>query len=186
MAILENIDIDKGILQNIDIDKISYRLGFGISNTLRREGGGRRKFVYDCGVIGICPPCTRATPLTGVWPCWLVGEWRKPCASKPTSQQGSCALLAGGWRRKPCASKSFLHSPPSQQGTESLLAGGFTGARLPPLTHQPTGPHPCQGCCPCAWWSDTNNPAVINKLPPPSSTKFMTAVTAMGKTALTG
>ena len=31
MAILENID--KGILQNIDIDKISYRLGFGISNT---------------------------------------------------------------------------------------------------------------------------------------------------------
>jgi len=37
MAILENIDIDididKGILQNIDIDKISYRLGFGISNT---------------------------------------------------------------------------------------------------------------------------------------------------------
>ena len=33
MAILENIDIDKGILQNIDNDKISYRLGFGISNT---------------------------------------------------------------------------------------------------------------------------------------------------------
>ena len=35
MAILENIDIDinKGILQYIDIDKISYRLGFGISNT---------------------------------------------------------------------------------------------------------------------------------------------------------
>ena len=35
MAILENIDIDidKGILQNIDIHKISYRLGFGISNT---------------------------------------------------------------------------------------------------------------------------------------------------------
>ena len=33
--ILKNIDIDidKGILQNIDIDKISYRLGFGISNT---------------------------------------------------------------------------------------------------------------------------------------------------------
>ena len=35
--ILENIfidiDIDNGILQNIDIDKISYRLGFGISNT---------------------------------------------------------------------------------------------------------------------------------------------------------
>ena len=35
MAILENIaiDIDKGILQNIDIDKISYQLGFGITNT---------------------------------------------------------------------------------------------------------------------------------------------------------
>ena len=41
MAILENIDIDididKGILQNIDIDKISYRLGFGISNTPTRD-----------------------------------------------------------------------------------------------------------------------------------------------------
>jgi len=41
MAILENIDIDiyidKGILQNIDIDKISYRLGFGISNTPRHS-----------------------------------------------------------------------------------------------------------------------------------------------------
>ena len=33
MDFLENIDIDKGILKNIDIDKISYRLGFGISNT---------------------------------------------------------------------------------------------------------------------------------------------------------
>ena len=33
MAILENIDIDMGILQNIDIARISYRLGFGISNT---------------------------------------------------------------------------------------------------------------------------------------------------------
>ena len=28
-----DIDIDKRILQNIDIDNISYRLGFGISNT---------------------------------------------------------------------------------------------------------------------------------------------------------
>ena len=35
IAILESIDIDsdKGIFQNNDIDKISYRLGFGISNT---------------------------------------------------------------------------------------------------------------------------------------------------------
>ena len=32
-AIRENIAIVKGILKNIDIDKISYRLGFGISNT---------------------------------------------------------------------------------------------------------------------------------------------------------
>ena len=41
MAILENIDIDidKGILQNVDIDKISYRLGFGISNTPRGNSG---------------------------------------------------------------------------------------------------------------------------------------------------
>ena len=62
--------------------------------------GGRREFVYDCGVIGLCPPCTRATPLTGVGSL-LVGGWgREPCAhapeSKPTRQQGSCALLAGG------------------------------------------------------------------------------------------
>ena len=28
-----DIDIDMAILENIDIDKISYRLGFGISNT---------------------------------------------------------------------------------------------------------------------------------------------------------
>ena len=42
MAILENIDIDmnKGIWQNIDIDKISYRLGFGISNTPTIPGWG--------------------------------------------------------------------------------------------------------------------------------------------------
>ena len=33
MDFLENIDIGEGILTNIDIDKISYRLGFGISNT---------------------------------------------------------------------------------------------------------------------------------------------------------
>ena len=42
---------------------------------------GTREFVFDCGVIGICTPCTRATPLTGVFPCWRVGERRKPCAS---------------------------------------------------------------------------------------------------------
>ena len=46
MAILENIDIDiaidKGILQNIDIDKISYRLGFGISNTPTRAPEGQQ------------------------------------------------------------------------------------------------------------------------------------------------
>ena len=52
MAILENIDIDididKGILQNIDIDKISYRLGFGISNT--PSLGPRR---VDCGFLQI-------------------------------------------------------------------------------------------------------------------------------------
>ena len=33
---------------------------------------GRREFVFDCGVIGMCPPCTRATPLAGVFPCWWV------------------------------------------------------------------------------------------------------------------
>ena len=45
MAILENtdIDIDKGILQNIDIDKISYRSGFGISNTPTLDTYGTEK-----------------------------------------------------------------------------------------------------------------------------------------------
>ena len=52
MAILKNIDIDidKGIFQNNDIDKISYRLGFGISNTPSdgewiEEGVGRGCFM---------------------------------------------------------------------------------------------------------------------------------------------
>ena len=54
--------------------------------------------------------------------------------------------------------------PTHQQGTGSLLAGGFTVgsaiARLPtPPTHQ-QGTHPCQGCCPCAQWAETNNPAI--------------------------
>ena len=59
MAILENIDIDKGILQNIDIDKISYRLGFGISNTPTAQTILIGKFilarhgrVYTRGVLG--------------------------------------------------------------------------------------------------------------------------------------
>ena len=59
MAILENIDIDididKGILQNIDIDKISYRLGFGISNTPR----GQRRGVALGGIEAIPATKTR-------------------------------------------------------------------------------------------------------------------------------
>jgi len=57
MAILENIDIDididKGILQNIDIDEISYRLGFGISNTpiwdtdSKEKTIGKKKWTQD-------------------------------------------------------------------------------------------------------------------------------------------
>ena len=50
MAILKNIDIDididKGILQNIDIDKISYRLGFGISNPPRSVS--KTKVTVNC------------------------------------------------------------------------------------------------------------------------------------------
>ena len=103
------------------------------------------KFVYDCGVIGLCPPCTRAIPLTGVWPCWLVGEWRKPCASKPTSQQGFCALLAGGRMEGGLVAQGFLHSPTSQQGHipargVALVHGGQIPISLenqinPPSTH---------------------------------------------------
>ena len=64
MAILENIDIDididKGILQNIDIDKISYRLGFGISNTPNLVGlhmlelSFQRRFHKGAGQIAPC------------------------------------------------------------------------------------------------------------------------------------
>ena len=43
MAILENIDSDKEILQNIDIDEISYRLGFGISNTPNHNRQKKKK-----------------------------------------------------------------------------------------------------------------------------------------------
>ena len=89
--------------------------------------GGRKEFVYDCGVIGLCPPCTRATPLAGVGSL-LVGGWgREPCAhapdSKPTHQQGFCALLAGG-----CAPES---KPTHQQGSCALLAGGSLPRALP-------------------------------------------------------
>ena len=53
------------------------------------------------GVIGICPPCTRATPLTGVWPSWLVGFLAQGFLHSPTGQQGHApvrgvALVHGG------------------------------------------------------------------------------------------
>ena len=69
-----------------------------------------RRFVYDCGVIGLCPLCTRATPLTGVWPCWPVVEWRSFAPVNPLSQQGTRSLLAGGF-----TAQGFLHSPTGQQ-----------------------------------------------------------------------
>ena len=147
---------------------------------------GRREFVFDCGVIGLCPPCTRATPLTGVGSL-LVGGWgREPCDrapdSKPTRQQGFCALLMGGWGGgsflpdKPTRQQDSVpcwwvggmggatHPPTRQQGTESLLAGGFTRGKAPPTppTHQ-QGTHPCQGCCPCALWAHANNPRVSDQ-----------------------
>ena len=59
----------------------------------------------------------------------------------------------------------FLDASATLGHVGSLLAGGFTGARLPPLTQPPTGPHPCQGCCPCARWAHTNFPRVSD---PPS------------------
>ena len=62
--------------------------------------------------------------------------------------------------------------PNRQQGSCALLGGGFTvvsaSARLPPLPTHQQGTHPCQGCFPCAQWAETNNPAVINKLLSPS------------------
>ena len=33
----------------------------------------RREFVYYCGVIGLCTPCTRAPSHTGRDPCWRGG-----------------------------------------------------------------------------------------------------------------
>ena len=59
--ILENIyidiDIDKGKLQNINIDKISYRLGFGISNTPRCRAEQRGDLVQAAGShVTFLPP----------------------------------------------------------------------------------------------------------------------------------
>ena len=55
MATLENINIDKGILQNIGIDKISYRLGFGISNTPISPPKSSDGSNSNVGNIGDCP-----------------------------------------------------------------------------------------------------------------------------------
>ena len=55
-----------------------------------------------------------------------------------------------------------------------------SGGRKEFVYDRQQGTHPCQGCCPCARWAETNNPAVINKsFLPPDAGKFMTAVTAM-------
>ena len=51
------------------LESVEAALGsIAVTAVINLVEGGRRKFVYDCGVIGICPPCTRATPLVGVWP----------------------------------------------------------------------------------------------------------------------
>ena len=38
-----------------------------------RSARRRREFVYYCGVIGLCTPCTRAPSHTGRGPCWRGG-----------------------------------------------------------------------------------------------------------------
>ena len=54
--------------------------------------GGRREFVYDFKVIGMCPPsCIRATPLAGVFPCWWVGALRSRLYKSTTT-----ATMVGG------------------------------------------------------------------------------------------
>ena len=66
MAILENIDIDididEEILQIIDIDKISYRLGFGISNTPNHHHHNHHYRHCQCGLLtcGFSQQCDRA------------------------------------------------------------------------------------------------------------------------------
>ena len=90
-----------GLVENKAVLDLFLGRGIAVTAVINLPAsGGRKEFVYDCGVIGLCPPCTRATPLAGVGSL-LVGGWgREPCAhapeSKPTRQQGSCALLAGG------------------------------------------------------------------------------------------
>ena len=102
--------------------------------------GGRKEFVYDCGVIGLCPPCTRATPLAGVGSL-LVGGWgREPCAhapeSKPTRQQGSCALLMGGWG----AGALPTVNPPANRDSVPCWQGGVLPRVNPPTNRDPV---PC-------------------------------------------
>ena len=63
-------------------------------------GGGRREFVFDWGVIGICPPCIRATPLGGRYPSWRVGEVREPCAANPPTGRDPEPSWQGGLLRK--------------------------------------------------------------------------------------
>ena len=79
---------------------LCQRVGAGIAVTAvinLPASGGRREFVYDCGVIGMCPPCTRATPLTGVGSL-LVGGWgsgalhHKNCSVEVKIMQYPCDL----------------------------------------------------------------------------------------------
>ena len=118
-------------------------------------GGGRRKFVFDCGVIGLCPPCTRATPLTGVFPCWWVGERREPCARAPDSKPTGILCPAGWWVYWRKASSTH---PPANRATplSGVLPLCTVGRYQLPRSHKQTS---------------------SSLLPP--STKFMTAVTAM-------
>ena len=57
-----------------------------------RSARRRREFVYYCGVIGLCTPCTRAPSHTGRDPCWRGGLLALAHAAarerKPPSQQG--------------------------------------------------------------------------------------------------
>ena len=97
----------------------------------------------------MCPPCTRATPLTGVFPCCWVGERWKHCArapdSKPTRQQGFCALLAIAVTRSQKQTPSSL--PPHSMFLTAVTA----------MAHSPTvDPKPIkirQGGTSLLFWS---------------------------------
>ena len=138
-----------------------------------------------CAALPPVNPLANRDPV----PCWWVGllEGALRCApaSKPTRQQGSCALLAGGWRKAP----SSTHPPAGHK----IPVGGWVywreRERKAPSTHPPTSREtPLSGVLPLCTVGTFQLPRSQKQTPsslPPHS-MFLTAVTAMGGASIPG